>query len=504
MIPHPRRRYLYVGLAITGLIALALADIEIATTRPGSALAAIAAGILAPDLGLLGESLFWRALGTTVAVALWGTLLGGVAGALLAIAWRWRAVRIACAAVRSIHELLWALLLLPAFGSSALTGVLALALPAAGFFAKIFAEIRQEADPAPERGLPARSGALSRWCWGVLPVIAPACRHYIGYRFECGLRASVVLGFIGIHTIGFELESYAQQNDWPQVTALLLGFIATVAATRWLLRPISAAVLTAAALPWLALVGPSSGGSWSGLARYAGELVPWPLRRPAEGAADALGVRLAATGEWLWDLVVVQGLPALASTVLLGLAAGVLATFAGLALAPVASRGFLGRIPGRLGDLALIVVRTVPAYVLAYVAVLVCGSSMLPGIIALAVHNAAILGHLSAETIDRVPPRTGGPRRRLDRLGWEILPRIAGSHLAYALYRFEFVLRESAILGVIGIATIGFLIDDGIQEHKPDEALVFVVMTALMIIVVDALSDALRAWARLRTTPWRE
>ena len=63
-----------------------------------------------------------------------------------------------CAVVRAVHELFWALIFLQLFGLSPLTGLLAIAIPYAGIFAKVYAEILEEADPAPLQAMPDGTG----------------------------------------------------------------------------------------------------------------------------------------------------------------------------------------------------------------------------------------------------------------------------------------------------------------------------------------------------------
>ena len=49
-------------------------------------------------------------------------------------------------------------------------------------------------------------------------------RSYTSYRFECGLRSSAVLGFVGLPTLGYHLESFFAQGSYSQVAALLMLF----------------------------------------------------------------------------------------------------------------------------------------------------------------------------------------------------------------------------------------------------------------------------------------
>ena len=94
----------------------------------------------------------------TVAFAVLGVALGASAGFVLALIFaRLRAVRLLCAFLRSVHELFWALLLIQVTGLSPATGILAVAIPYAGIFAKVFAEMIEEADLSAERVLPRRN-----------------------------------------------------------------------------------------------------------------------------------------------------------------------------------------------------------------------------------------------------------------------------------------------------------------------------------------------------------
>ena len=62
------------------------------------------------------------------------------------------------------------------------------------------------------------------------------------------------------------------------------------------------------------------------------------------------------------------------------------------------------------------------------------------------------------------------------------------------------ILRETAILGILGIATLGFYIDSAFADIRADRALFLILLTALLNIGVDALSRAIRARLHLRTT----
>ncbi|RMJ20410.1 hypothetical protein PHISP_08720, partial [Aspergillus sp. HF37] len=94
---------------------------------------------------------------------------------------------------------------------------------------------------------------------------------------------------------------------------------------------------------------------------------------------------------------------------------------------------------------------------------------MLPAILALGLHNGAIIGHLLGRQATGLTLRADAPRG-LTLWGWEIVPRLFGPFVALCLYRWEIIIRESAIMGILGIATLGFYLDDAIGELRIDRA----------------------------------
>ena len=60
-------------------------------------------------------------------------------------------------------------------------------------------------------------------------------------------------------------------------------------------------------------------------------------------------------------------------------------------------------------------------------------------------------------------------------------------------------MRETAILGILGIATLGFYIDSAFSDLRYDKALVLIILTAGMNLGVDVLSRTIRSRLRLQT-----
>jgi phosphonate transport system permease protein len=151
-----------------------------------------------------------------------------------------------------------------------------------------------------------------------------------------------------------------------------------------------------------------------------------------------------------------------------------------------------------LAHYGLIVLRTTPEYIMAYAFLQMWGPSMLPAIVAITLHNGAILSYLTGKNADLVELPMDAPRKRRNRYLYEILPRVYGQFLAFLFYRWEVMMRESAMLGILGIFTIGFFIDSAIAADKLDKAVLLIVFTAFLNMGIDSISQLIRK--RLRVT----
>ncbi len=147
--------------------------------------------------------------------------------------WRGRAFRQAARTVmvllRSIPEIVWALLFVRASGLGPAAGVLALAVTYGGMLAKVYAEILEATDARPARALlQAGSGRVAALCFGLLPLAAEELVSYTVYRWECAIRAAVVMGFVGAGGLG-QLMDQALKGFVPnEVSSISLVFLALV------------------------------------------------------------------------------------------------------------------------------------------------------------------------------------------------------------------------------------------------------------------------------------
>ncbi|SFM57315.1 phosphonate transport system permease protein [Marinobacter zhejiangensis] len=482
--PTVRVSLLFLAIAIGCAF---FADLSITAANPWKDLGNFFLGLVTPDF--FSYQGLATALLRTVAFAFVGVALGSVFGFLLALAFKWTAVRVFCSVIRSVHELFWALIFLQFFGFHPLTGVLAIAIPYCGIFAKVYSEILDEVDPEPSRALPRGTGVVSSYLYARIPQCWEQIKTYTAYRLECGLRSSAVLGFVGLPTLGFYLESSFAQGLYSEAGAMLILFYLLIATIPlWLRRQTLPFYLAAAPF----CLGDGFPIVWGNVSRFFTEdIIPAPLRQ---------GDGWAGLADWFADIAVTEALPGIWNTLLLTQMALVLTGLITLLVFPLISRQF-GNRPTRVGGhVFLVILRSTPEYMLAYILLQIWGPSMLPAVVALALHNGGIIGHLVGRQSSSIGLRPDAARG-LSRYGFEIVPRVYRSFLALLFYRWEIIMRETAILGILGIHTLGFFVDSAIQNIQFDRALILIGVTALLNIGIDKLSRFIRGRLALQTLP---
>jgi phosphonate transport system permease protein len=238
----PRAPFLYsparrisLGFALVAFVLLFFSDISISTINPWDEMGRFFLGMVTPDFTHLDH--ITTALLRTLAFGFTGVAVGSISGFLLALVFHLRSVRVFCAFIRSIHELFWALIFLQFFGLHPLTGVLAICIPYAGVFAKVYSEILDETDRTPYQLLPKGSGKLVSFVYARIPDAWTHMVSYTSYRLECGLRSSAVLGFVGLPTLGFHLESAFAQGNYSDVGALLILFYLIIGTMKFWVGP---------------------------------------------------------------------------------------------------------------------------------------------------------------------------------------------------------------------------------------------------------------------------
>ncbi len=451
-------------------------------------------------LGYLGQATL-----ETLAIATAGMALAGLIALPLAYlasaAGRERptlnpVVRSLLTLLRGIPELVWALLFVRVFGLGPAAGVLALGLTYGGMLGKVYAEILESVDAAPARAL--RLSGASRplaIAYGLIPQAAKEIASYTVYRWECAIRASVVMGFVGAGGLGQLMDQAMKMLNGGEAASILIVFLLLVmladlisSALRRGLDKVPAPRSAPFGLPgtlllmlFLAAIGASfkllnidfsalfSAEAASSIGQFISSFFPpdvstgW-LKRVAIGVWETLAISAVGT---------------------------LLAALAGLLLA-------LPRVRAPF-TLLLNMLRSVPELVWATITTLAVGLGPFAGVLALALHTTGVLGRLYAEALDNAPLPPGLALRLSGASGtlaflYGTLPGAAPQLIAYTLYRWEMNIRMAAILGFVGAGGLGQLLYFELSLFHYAQASTVIIAMLLLSMAVDQGS----AWLRQR------
>ncbi len=461
------------------------------------------ANFLPPDTSAEFAAYLWQATLETLAIATLGLLLAFVLAVPLSYlatsAVRERAsqnpvARAVMTVLRGIPELVWALVFVRVFGLGPAAGVLALGLTYGGMLGKVYAEILESEDGAAARAL-LRTGSPRALAllYGLLPLASKELVSYTVYRWECAIRASVVMGFVGAGGLGQLMDQAMKMLNGGEACSILLVFVVLVlladALSGWLRRSLD--------------VPPAARTSAFGvrsvvvlLAVAAGVVASWRLLDMDLGAlftadaASSMGDFVSGffppdtSRAWLWQVLV-----GIWETLAISVVGTLLAAVAGLLLALPKFRA--------PWNVLLNVLRSVPELVWATITALAVGLGPFAGALALALHTAGVLGRLYAEALENAPSqpaealrRTGSSRAMAFLYG--TLPGAAPQLVAYSLYRWEMNIRMAAILGFVGAGGLGQLLYFKLSLfHYAEASTVIIAMLALSIAV-----DQASAWLR--------
>jgi len=396
--------------------------------------------------------------------------------------------------LRGIPELVWALVFVRIFGLGPAAGVLALGLTYGGMLAKVYAEILESVDAAPARALRHNgAGRPLAILYGLLPQASKELASYTVYRWECAIRASVVMGFVGAGGLGQLMDQAMKMLNGGEAASILLTFMVLVftadGLSGWLRRALdtppavrpspfgwrSGLVGTAIVVGGVAsfrLLDIGFGALFSGeAARSIGEFVAGFF--PPDLSADWL----ARVGKGVWE------------TLAISVVGTLLAAAAGLLLALPRWRAPFSFLLNTL--------RSVPELVWATITALAVGLGPYAGALALALHTTGVLGRLYAEALANAPPAPGNALRLAGAPGglaflYGTLPGAAPQLIAYTLYRWEMNIRMAAILGFVGAGGLGQLLYVELSLFHHAQASTVIIAMLLLSIVVDQASARLR------------
>jgi phosphonate transport system permease protein len=357
--------------------------------------------------------------------------------------------------LRTIPDLLYAVLFVAAMGFGPAAGVGALSFFACAIIAKLTSESADNINPKPIEAVEAvGAGKLHVIRYAVLPQLFPAFIDHVIYVFELNVRVSAVMGYVGAGGMGMQLTTAMEWRNYPQVLTIALLIFALVIVIDLVANRIRDALVHGIGLPG-------------------------PLRLLGIGAVVALIVwsfvslevdfaRLARGVEYFRNLVwAIVTDPATEYFSLAVAAHGAVGPDRPHRhddqLCVIVPFGVFGgrRHSGMPQSVAIgmkqipNIIRAFPELILAIFFIATFGPGPLPGVLAIAIHSVGMLGKFNAEIVEKIRKEpvealqaTGASRLQVFR--YAVLPQVLPEFLALFLYRFEINVRAASVLGSWG------------------------------------------------------
>jgi phosphonate transport system permease protein len=141
--------------------------------------------------------------------------------------------------------------------------------------------------------------------------------------------------------------------------------------------------------------------------------------------------------------------------------------------------------------------RSVPELILGVIFVAAVGFGALPGVLALGLHSAGMVGKFYAEAIEHADPRPIEAARAAGAQPFQVithavLPQVLPQLADITIYRWEYHFRASTVLGIVGAGGIGFELMAALRLIRYDQVSAILLTILACVVVVDALGGALR------------
>ncbi|MEE2033260.1 phosphonate ABC transporter, permease protein PhnE [Rhodococcus chondri] len=449
--------------------------------------------------------------------------------------------RVIITVTRAIPELVLAILFLRLFGLGAIGGILALGIHSIGMIGKLYADAVEDTDPGPRDAL--RAAGASWWqqiVGGVVPQAMPAFVATALHRFDINLRASVILGYVGVSGIGLELSAALRTMNYQRGMALALFLVALCIVVELISGALRKMILGDRTPVrrtlwsrlrdrlWSAQNGWVDGGNTARPAPTALRTAdgnyrispPWNGERIRRTVYVVLFVVALIVSTWASDIDLsrmAEGFGSMASTLslffppstggigaelwkqlLVTLQIALAATFIGLIVAvPVgllAARN-VAPTPGIAKGfrMFIVLVRGIPDLIFAIIVIVVTGLGATAGAIALSVGAIGLLSKLIADSVEETDVRVqhavaAGGATRMQVLLAATVRQSGPAIIAHIFYQIDTNIRAATLLGVVGAGGLGFYLMNAARVMQYDVVTMVVVMIFAVVMVVEGMA----------------
>ncbi|MCG7298905.1 phosphonate ABC transporter, permease protein PhnE [Brevibacterium sp. ACRRH] len=442
--------------------------------------------------------------------------------------------------MRAIPDLVFAIVFFRIFGLGSLPGVLAMGLHSIGMIGKLYADSIEDLDQGPLTSL--RSTGAQRYqqvIAGVLPQLMPQVVATALHRFDINIRASVLLGFVGVGGLGYALSEALSTMTYQRGMALALVVLVLCLVIELISGSIRLALLGRQELPkgLQKIFAKRSDTTKNNHDSHSPQVLSsgrirvsprWDSARISRFLSVVL-VLLIVVGSWTYVEAtpsrVVEGLlnipntaghffppsdggigETFAEAMLVTVQIGLASTLIGVALAiPIGSLAAQNTSPSpqiaAIFRTLIVIIRALPELILAIVLIVMMGLGPVPGTIALGIGSVGLLGKLVADSLEETDTRVQNATRACGAGEFQIYVASAfrqamPAFVAHILYQLDHNIRSATLLGIVGAGGIGYYLLEANRVLQFDVVSYIVIIILVTVLVLELISVWIRRTIR--------
>ena len=436
----------------------------------------------------------WEGIQVTIAIALISWILSMIIGVLFGILstdlfWKnipnfsftGKLFRYILAIPRSIHEVIWGILLIQILGLNIWVAILSIVIPYAALTSRIISEQLDNFDTNTLEAIrQTGSNIMSLFITILLPKLIHILSIHGIYRLECAIRGATLLGIFGLGGIGTELyltlRSMEFSEMWTCLWMLSLVVILIEKAVKYLksnllynIRIKGSILVVISTL----ILSPVLSLSW--LYKLNFDIFS-PIKYSVINIPSLIDIRDA-----FYDLSILR---LIITTLIITLLASGIA----IGTPPLFVLFFPSKLSLNLQNIFWIVFRIIPTPLITIIILMFTSPNISVAALSLGITHMGAMGRLLLDTIlnskkdiYQVLKCNGSSKRSAILYG--IFSPISTTYLVYGSYRIDVILKETAIIGAVGGVGLGWQLKESLSSFNWAQVMIIISTFSLLTIL---------------------
>ncbi len=384
--------------------------------------------------------------------------------------------------IRSIHEVVWGIILIQIYGINFSIGIIAICIPYIAVNSKVFAEQLETIDYKSFESInqinAPKFSSLLTLIWN--PIIN-TFKNFGLYRLECSIRSTVILGIFGIGGIGTSIFLSFQALNFRELWTYLWSLAILIILSGLIFKKMKFnSTNKFISIFFIAVFFITILFSFSYFLYF--------IFNNFENSNSVSSLFKSSSDLGLFDF-----LKLILETIILGL----LSTGIAISLPPLVIGIFNNNASKIYIKIFAFLLRLIPSPVMLLILLNFNYPSLSLAALTLGLHNAGITSKLLFTNLDSQDKKNYIAMKSLGiskKTSWllGLFSQQAKSYLAYCAYRSDIIIRETAIVGVIGRVGLGWQLKESLSSFAWQEVTIVLIAYSSIAIVGELVNGKIK------------